>query len=272
MVTFEGKKILIVGATGGIGVALSKLLCKQGANVILAGKSMDKLMQLHETCASLDLCPSVIQMDLLETVSIQNAIQTLFKKEPEINCVIHAAGLFTAANFDDISSEEKTRLYAVNIMGPHIVTKEVAKFWKGTSYPKAVIFVSSIAGLNALPGLREVYAFSKRMVIDLFRKYYLQLGDRINFNCFCPGPVETRMLQQMCENVGAREGISSTEVLDRVQKDGHKIMSAEEVAIQIVSLFDENGLLVAPTKGLKEKQIAVYDFKELETTLEKFKT
>ncbi len=271
MNTFNGKTVLVIGASGGIGEAVSVLFSKEGARLILAGKSLDKLRKVQEKCKPFTSFSSIIKMDITSRSSVRNAIKTSFNQEREINCVIHAAGIFSAYNFDEISVEEKKRVYAINLLGPYLVTEEVMKHWESKSYLKSVIFLSSIAGLGALPNQREVYAFSKRMLIDLFRKYHAEFGKKINFNCVCPGPVRTTMLQWMCESVGARKNTSAQEVLQSLEQEGHRIMNADELAPYIVGLLNQKGILLAPSKGIKERQISDYNFDELEKTLEELR-
>ncbi len=265
-ISFKGNVFLIVGASGGIGEELCVRLAKEGATLLLAGRNKEKLEKLRQRIHS---GAQTFSVDLTSVSSVRNAVAEAFSTFPTINYVIHAAGYFTPYRFEDIPPEEKKQAYLTNIYGPSIVSEEVLHHWKGTPYFKSILFISSIAGIDTVPKQREVYAFSKRMVIELFRKYYSLFGDSIHFSCFCPGPTETAMWKEVCTSISAYEKISPAEVCRRYEAAGGLILTVKETVDHLLTLLSEedNGILYAPLLNIREQQSKKVNFEELDQTI-----
>jgi len=263
---FNGKVFLILGASGGIGEELCLQLAEDGATLLLAGRNQEKLEKLWQRIGSK---AKILLLDLTSLSSVKKAINEAFSIFPEINYVIHTAGYFTPYRFNDIPYEEKKQAYLTNIYGPLLVSEEVLNHWRGTQYFKSIVFISSIAGVDALPKQREVYAFSKRMAIELFRKYYSLFGDTVNFSCFCPGPTETTMWKEVCTKISAYENISLPEVCQRYEAAGGLILTVKETVDHLLTLLsgENNGILYAPLLNIREKQPKKDTFEELDHTI-----
>ena len=265
-ISFKGKVFLILGASGGIGEELSLQLARGGTALLLAGRNKEKLEKLRQRIGSQ---AKILLLDLTSLSSVKKAINEAFSIFPEINYVIHTAGYFTPYHFNDIPYEEKKQAYLTNIYGPFIVSEEMLHHWRKAPYFKSILFISSIAGVDALPKQREVYAFSKRMVIELFRKYYSLSGDTINFSCFCPGPTETTMWEDVCARISAYENISVSDVCRRYEAAGGLILTVKETVDHLLILLSEedNGILYAPLLNIREQQPKKANFEELDQTI-----
>ncbi len=265
-ISFKGTVFLIIGATGGIGEELSLRLAKEGATLLLAGRSKEKLKKLQQKTNSK---ARILPMDVTSLSSVKKAIAEAFLIFPSINYVIYAAGHFTPYTFEDIPEEERKQTYLTNIYGPFIVSEELLQHWRTARYFKLILFISSIAGIDTLPNQRPVYAFSKRMVIELFRKYYSFSGNTVNFSCFCPGPTETPMWKEVCTRISAYENISIQEVCRRYEAAGGLLLTVKETVEHLLTLLREqnNGILYAPLLNIREKQQKKESFEELDSAL-----
>jgi short-subunit dehydrogenase len=248
------KTYLIIGATGGIGKALSYKLKSKGHNVILVAKSKERLAILSEALN----CPA-FSMDITDELDVADKINEIFDAFQEVNGVIHAAGAFSCYNFCDAGDEEKRRVYEINVKGPYLVSEKVFLKWKEKKYSKSMIFVSSIAGLGGVEGKREVYGHSKKMLIELFKKYYVEFNDVAAISCVCPGPTKTPMWEEVYNNLASYEGISPEEVIKRYEQEGHYVAEADITAEHILEVLGEFGCLYVPTKNLKIKVESALD-------------
>jgi len=251
-----------MGATGGMGEQLSLQLAKQNATLFLAGRNKEKLKKLRKKIAKINNRALIFEIDLTSKNSITESVHTAFSISKKINYLVLASGIFTPYNFADIEPYEKKKTYLTNVYGPYLLCEEFIRRWKKESYFKSIIFISSIAGAGALPNQRQVYAFSKKMIIELCKKYFALYGDAIHCNCFCPGPTETNMWKEVCASLSLHAKISVEEVVALYKNQGHEISSVTQTVDSLFHLINatDNGVLYFPSLHKKEQLIPRKDF------------
>ena len=123
METLKYKKVLVLGATGGIGTHLVQLLTSSGAIVWIAGRSAAKLAEL----ATKFQIPNeqVLQVDLADQNSVQEFASTLSIVEAPFDIFINAAGIGLIKPFDQLVSEDMLNSFQVNVMSTFDVLKAI---------------------------------------------------------------------------------------------------------------------------------------------------
>ncbi len=123
METVKGKNILVIGATGGIGSKIAKLLSSSGANVLVTGRDAAKLQLVaNETGIAPD---NVFVMDITDESSVQSAIQQVISKVAVIDVVVNAAGIGIIKPMDSLSSAEFLQTLNTNLVGSFYLMKAI---------------------------------------------------------------------------------------------------------------------------------------------------
>jgi NAD(P)-dependent dehydrogenase (short-subunit alcohol dehydrogenase family) len=181
-----GKKILITGASSGIGRSCAVEIAKLGAQVIVSGRNPERL---DETLRMLSgEGHSAIVADLSTEDSRASFSSTL----PVLDGVVHCAGVnkvlpaaFTgAADFEKINS--------VNAEAPIVLTTRLLKE-KKIAGNASIVFIASVSSIAGWTGLLS-YAASKASLVGATRVLAVELGRRgVRVNCVSPGMIMTPM-------------------------------------------------------------------------------
>jgi short-subunit dehydrogenase len=122
MESLKGKKVLLIGASGGIGMRLAKLLTGSGAIVFITGRNREKLAVAGEQAG----IPSnrQFQMDLTHEATVYDTIGVIQQDGP-IDILINAAGIGIIKSMDTLTTEDFINTLQVNLIGSFWVTKAV---------------------------------------------------------------------------------------------------------------------------------------------------
>ncbi len=117
------KKILITGATDGIGLETAKMLAEKGQNIIVHGRSKDKVESVKNILEEINNKIEIksIVADLSELNQVREMAETLLKERCEIDVLINNAGVFVVSNTKTKDNLE-TR-FVVNTIAPYLLTK-----------------------------------------------------------------------------------------------------------------------------------------------------
>jgi short-subunit dehydrogenase len=154
-------RVLLTGASGGIGRAMAHALVRSGAAVMLVGRSMPPLTALaHEfsgpvqgpsdrvSCYAADLCDPGAMDDLRDAAQAWGA-----------NVVVHNAGVPSFGRLESLSSADIQRVLNTNLLAPVLLTQALLPHLRGLARAQ-VICVGSALGRIGLPGF-SVYSASK---------------------------------------------------------------------------------------------------------------
>ncbi len=185
------KTILITGASGGIGLQISKNFAKQNNNLILIyNHNKSSLLELKKHCKNCNV--EIFQCDLTKVEDINSMITKVIKKYQKIDCLINCAGI---SKFQQIQDTTETNYYSVldsNLKSAVMITSAVAKFMISSKYGK-IVNISSIWG-NVGASTESLYSASKGAINALTLSLAKELGpSNINVNAVCPGLINTQM-------------------------------------------------------------------------------
>lgn len=176
-------RVLLTGATGGIGQAMARALVDAGAAVLLAGRSTDALQSL-----GLALQPQADSgrvhwqaADMADGQDVAELARTAIRWG--CNVVVHGAGLPAFGPLQGIDPAEMQRVLQVNLLAPMVLTQHLLGYLR--SQPSAqVICVGSVLGALGLPGY-SVYGASKAGLRGFAQALRRELAD---------GPVKVQYL------------------------------------------------------------------------------
>ena len=180
----KSRTVLVTGATGGIGAATVRLLMKEGANAIAAGRNREQLTQL-----SSDTGCETLSFDLTSEVEIKDAIEGV-ELYGVVNCGGWGGEIATPGE-TDIDVFDK--VIDINTRGTLLVTKYASRSMVAAGNGGSIVNVSSQASLVGLAG-HISYASSKGAVDAMTRVSALELGKHnIRVNAVNPTVVMTPM-------------------------------------------------------------------------------
>ena len=183
----DGKKILVTGASLGIGRAVALAAAASGATVLLAARGRSGLEAVAAEIAAAGGVAQILPFDASDPESIRTAVATA----GVLDGLVNNAGSVTREPFLDASESEMDRVLALNVKGAAIVAQAVARGMVAAGRGGSIVNMASIAGLVGARN-RSLYAATKHAVMGLTRAMALELGPKgIRVNAVCPGLVNT---------------------------------------------------------------------------------
>ncbi len=193
-IDFEGRTILVTGASSGIGRAACISLASLGAQLILVGRDDHRLRETMGQLAGSN--HQVETFDLLRTNAICPWMKSLAAESGPWDGLVHSAGVLVTRPLRYLDCGTFDETMQINVAAAVQLAKGFRQ--KGVCNENAsVVFLSSMMGLVGQAGL-AAYSASKGALIALARSLALEYArDGIRFNCIAPGLVETEMAQRL---------------------------------------------------------------------------
>ncbi len=175
---FEGKRVLVTGAAGGIGRSTVELLIEEGARVVGVDLRADG-------------DADVVSCDVSDAASVSTAVEVAVDRLGGLDVLVNVAGIDQFRRFADLDVAIWERHLGVNLTGPMLMSHAALPHLRESR--GNIVTVASIAGLRAQP-YQAAYCASKAGVIMLMKSLALELAaDGIRVNTVCPGGVETEL-------------------------------------------------------------------------------
>lgn len=183
-------KVIVTGASKGIGRGIATHLAQEGFEVGLLARSTDELAALCKELGKLAPYCHYARCDVRDAAMVQTAVDTLVKALGGIDALINNAGLVIRKSVYDISMEEWHALIETNVNGVFYATRAVLPHLKKQQHGH-IINISSISGKVPLPG-GSAYAASKYAVTGFSQSMFQEVrDDGINVSTIYPGSVDS---------------------------------------------------------------------------------
>ncbi len=130
MKQLEGKIALVTGASRGIGKAISIGLAQQGANVILAARTVRDLEEVQATITQLGVVAEVVPTDVTSEPQILELFRRTMERFGRLDILINNAGVFVNQPLDQISTETWDWVVGIELRAPFICTREAMRIMK----------------------------------------------------------------------------------------------------------------------------------------------
>lgn len=190
----RGKSVLLTGASSGIGHAAAVAFARQGARLLLTGRSMERLEQVAAACAPAEV--AVFAADLSKPEDVQRLAEKSREHFPKLNLLIHNAGVGLYTPSYEADPAQVRKVFEVNYFAPVELTRQLLPTMPSGG---AVVTVSSIGGLLPLPW-QNAYSSSKYALNGFTYCLRMELeGSGVDALCFCPCLVETPFREHALE-------------------------------------------------------------------------
>lgn len=203
--SLAGKRILVTGASSGIGRQVCQTIAELGGTVIASGRDAGRLAQVVEGLPGGG--HAAVAAELTEAIDRGRLVD----EAGLLNGFVHAAGTLRILPFSFISEQAIKEAQAVNFEAPVLLTQALLK-QKVIGNGAAIVFITSIAASHGAKG-HALYAAGKAALAGAARSLALEVGGRrIRVNCLAPGMVRTPM-------AGAAEDSLSSEAMRNHEKE-----------------------------------------------------
>lgn len=187
----KDETVLITGASGGIGLELSKLFAKNGYDLVLVARSSDKLKELKDDLSSqFGVKVIIISKDLSELKAPWEIYEELSGLKINIDILVNNAGFGGAGKFSETVLKRELDMMDVNMTVPVVLTK---LFLPGMIERKKgkILNVASTAAF--VPGpFMSVYYATKAFVLSWSQALSNEMkGTGVTVTALCPGPTRT---------------------------------------------------------------------------------
>lgn len=231
LVTLEGKRILVTGASSGIGRACAVMAAELGASVTLVARRAEALEETRQ----LMVAPERHRCLAWDFASGQD-VAPLFAdilKDGKLNGLVHAAGIGPAMPLAAIDMQEAKRVMEVNWLSFLALMKQCAK--KRVAEPGfSVVVISSTSALSGSPG-QSVYGASKGAVSSMVRTFAIELAPKgIRVNAVCPSNIKTPMFDAVVGEITDEAGQAAL-----IAKQPLGLGEPEQVAAPVCFLLSE---------------------------------
>ena len=191
----KNKKVLITGATGGIGNCLVEKFSSMGSSIVATGTNENKLNDLKNKYSNID----VEKFSLDEHNKIENFIENTSKKLGGLDILVNNAGITLDNLSIRLTELNWKKVLDINLTSSFLMCKYAIKKMLKNKYGK-IINITSIVGhtgnlgqANYAASKAGIIAFSKTLAIEYAKK-------NINVNCVSPGFIKTEMTDKINED------------------------------------------------------------------------
>jgi NAD(P)-dependent dehydrogenase (short-subunit alcohol dehydrogenase family) len=254
----KNKKALVTGSTAGIGYATALQLAKEGAEVIINGRTIERvekaIAQIKNESGSDKV--SGITADFADAESIKNLIMAI----PQVDILINNVAIFEPKAFVDIPDEDWLRFYEINVMsGIRLARAYFGQMLKNNW--GRIIFISSESAVQ-IPDEMIHYGMTKTAQLAIARGLAeLTKGTAVTVNSVMPGPTLSEGVGGFIENLARDQNKTTTQVEEDFFKTVRptsiiqRFLSTSEVANMVTYLASPlasatNGAAIRAEGGL----------------------
>lgn len=194
----NGKTALVSASSGGIGEAIATSLAREGARVVVNGRSAASIDAACERIRKVapDAPLQALAADLGSPAGCDAAIAQL----DAVDILVNNLGIYEPSGFFETSDAQWQRLIEVNVMSGVRLSRHYLKGMLARNSGR-VIFVASESAINPAPEMAH-YSATKTMQLSLSRNLAeLTRGTRVTVNAVLPGPVNTEGVGGFIANV-----------------------------------------------------------------------
>ncbi len=195
MIDLKGKRILITGASSGIGKQVAIQVASFGAKVIAFGRD---LKRLDQTLTLLEgEGHEIYSIDLAQDENVERLIKDKVRNSGSISGLVHCAGIEKTCPFKATTRSVFSEIFAINVFAGFELARVISQKGVFNEKGSSFVFISSVMGELGEIG-KIAYCSSKSALSSGVKAMALELaGKKIRCNCVLPGMVKTEMAEEI---------------------------------------------------------------------------
>jgi NAD(P)-dependent dehydrogenase (short-subunit alcohol dehydrogenase family) len=204
----NGKLALVTGSTKGIGFAIATSLAREGARVIVNGRTEESV---NEALAKIrNSVPKASLEGFAGDMSRADAAEAVAKRFPVVDILVNNLGIFEPKPFEQISDDDWRRFFEVNVLSGVRLSRIYFGSMKQRNWGR-ILFLSSESGLQPPPEMIH-YGMTKTAVIAVARGIAeLTAGTGVTVNSILPGPTRSEGVDQFVNILSAGKSFAEFE-------------------------------------------------------------
>ncbi len=246
----EGRACAITGASRGIGAETARLLCAEGASVLLVARGEERLRAAAEAAGAAGGAVATLALDVTAPDAGERMLAAATEAFGALDVLVNNAGAARWRDLDEVPEEDWRAQYELNVIAPLRAMRAAIPPMTERGWGR-VVNVCSTAGKRPSAAMPE-YSVAKAAELSLSRLFAdRHARDGVLVNAICPGPVESEMWMEpggLLDQSHAMSGAASRE--EALAEAGAKrpigrLAQAEEIAGAIVFLCSERASYVS---------------------------
>jgi short-subunit dehydrogenase len=229
---YFGRKVMVTGASSGLGAEFARQLARRGADVVLVARRIERLEVLAAEIRAMGREARVVAADLFSPDARSALVEVM--REEGVDLLVNNAGFGLVGNFAEAPAQQSSQMVELNVQALVELSHAALNVFAQHKRPAGILNVASTAAFAPIPGM-ALYAATKSFVLDFTKALHEEVKQKgIRVAAVCPGPTET-------------------EFFDKAGANGHNIkksplglMSAERCVDIALNKF-ERGFVVLPT-------------------------
>ncbi len=205
----EGKQALVTGSTAGIGFAIAAALVKEGASVVVSGRTEQRVK-----AALQQLQPSGARgkvEGLAANLGTADGVQQAIARFPALDILVNNLGIFEVKPFEQISDEDWFRFFEINVLSGVRLSRHYLPGMKQRNWGR-IVFISSESAVQ-IPAEMIHYGMTKTAQLAIARGLAeTTVGTKVTVNTVLPGPTASEGVSKFVEQLAAEQRTDAASV------------------------------------------------------------
>ncbi|PXX47545.1 SDR family NAD(P)-dependent oxidoreductase [Undibacterium pigrum] len=188
---FEGKKLLVIGGTSGMGLETARIVLSQGGKVVIVGNRKDKAEAAQGQLSALGEV-AAFTANLSRAEEVQQLLKKIDEAHKDINLLVNAAGIFAPKAFLEHSEDDYDQYQALN-KAIFFITQKIATNMIASGKPGSIVNIGSMWARQAIAATpSSAYSMAKAGIHSLTQHLAMEFASHhIRVNAVSPAVVET---------------------------------------------------------------------------------
>jgi NAD(P)-dependent dehydrogenase (short-subunit alcohol dehydrogenase family) len=230
------RRALVTGSTAGIGLAIAVSLAREGAAVVVNGRTQKRVDEAIEQVRR--LVPDAKVKGIAADLSTSEWVPALLRQLPEVDILVNNLGIFEPKPFAEIPDDDWRRFFEVNVLSGVRLSRAYLPGMLQRNWGR-VVFISSESAIN-IPVEMIHYGVTKTAQLALARGLAeTTVGTGVTVNSVLPGPTRSEGVDKFLEDLARSRGMSAAEVEADFFKTGRpssllrRFATTDEVAAMV---------------------------------------
>ena len=205
----EGKRAVVTGSTAGIGFATAASLAREGASVVVNGRSEERVreavQEIEKEAPESEVIGAAVDLGTAE------GVERLLGIAPEVDILVNNLGIFEPKPFEEIPDEDWLKLFETNVMSGVRLSRSYLPAMKERDWGR-IVFVSSESAIQ-IPEEMIHYGVTKTAQIAVARGIAeTTSGSSVTVNSVLPGPTASEGVKTFVGSLAREQGMSDDEM------------------------------------------------------------
>ena len=199
-----GQVAFVTGTTSGLSRRFAQVLAACGAKVVVTGRRVDRLEALSAEINASGGAAAAIAIDMTDRDSIRAALKEAEDLFGTVTILVNNAGIPDAQRAVKMEDSLMDAVFDTNLIGPWVLSVEVAKRLIDTGLPGRIVNIASVAAFNTTAqSAATLYSTTKSAVVRMTESLAVEWSRYpINVNCIAPGAFSSEMMDGMLSRMG----------------------------------------------------------------------